>query len=287
MISNKDWTDVLVQALPYIKQYWGKTIVVKYGGNAMINEELKQGVMEDLVLMSLVGIRTVLVHGGGPEINSALEKIGKESKFVNGLRYTDVETMEIVQQVLAGKVNKEIVSLLGKAGGRAIGLCGVDGGMLKAVKMTSNGADLGYVGEVTSVDPSVINHMLADGFIPVISTVATGENGDTHSYNINADTAAAKIAVALKAEKFVQMTNVPGILRDVNAPDSLIHVLDRKDIPKLVEDGIISSGMIPKVDCCVEALNGGVLRTHIIDGRVSHALLLEVFSDRGVGTMIL
>lgn len=287
MISNKDWTDVLVQALPYIKQYWGKTIVVKYGGNAMINEELKQGVMEDLVLMSLVGIRTVLVHGGGPEINSALEKIGKESKFVNGLRYTDDETMEIVQQVLAGKVNKEIVSLLGKAGGRAIGLCGVDGGMLKAVKMTSNGADLGYVGEVTSVDPSVINHMLADGFIPVISTVATGENGDTHSYNINADTAAAKIAVALKAEKFVQMTNVPGILRDVNAPDSLIHVLDRKDIPKLVEDGIISSGMIPKVDCCVEALNGGVLRTHIIDGRVSHALLLEVFSDRGVGTMIL
>lgn len=287
MISNEDWTDVLVQAMPYIQRYTGKTIVVKYGGNAMLNTELKQAVMEDLVLMSLVGIRSVLVHGGGPEINAALEKVGKESKFVNGLRYTDEETMEIVQEVLAGKINKEIVGLLQKAGGKAVGLCGIDGGMLTATKLTSNGADLGFVGEVTAINPSIINQVIAEGFIPVISTVAAGGPGDPHSYNINADTAAAKIAVALKAEKFVQMTNVPGLLRDVSDPSSLISVIKREDIPQLVETGVISSGMIPKVACCTEALDGGVLRTHIIDGRVPHALLLEVFSDRGVGTMIL
>ncbi|MCQ2594785.1 MAG: acetylglutamate kinase [Treponemataceae bacterium] len=287
MISNSDWTDVLVQALPYIQRYWGKTFVVKYGGNAMLNQDLKQAVMEDLVLMNLVGIRTVLVHGGGPEINAGLAKIGKEPKFVNGLRYTDEETMEVVQQVLAGKLNKEIVALLQKAGGKAVGLCGIDGGMLEAVKMTNNGTDLGFVGEVTNIDVSIVENLMKDGFIPVISTVAGGAGDDVHSYNINADTAAAKIAVALKAEKFVQMTNVPGLLRDVNDPTSLISVLKREDIPQLVESGVISSGMIPKVECCTEALEGGVLRTHIIDGRVPHALLLEVFSDRGAGTMIL
>ncbi len=287
MISNSDWTDVLVQALPYIQRYWGKTFVVKYGGNAMLNQELKQAVMEDLVLMNLVGIRTVLVHGGGPEINAGLAKIGKEPKFVNGLRYTDEETMEVVQQVLAGKLNKEIVALLQKAGGKAVGLCGIDGGMLEAVKMNNNGVDLGFVGEVTNIDVSIVENLMKDGFIPVISTVAGGAGDDVHSYNINADTAAAKIAVALKAEKFVQMTNVPGLLRDVNDPSSLISVLKREDIPQLVESGVISSGMIPKVECCTEALEGGVLRTHIIDGRVPHALLLEVFSDRGAGTMIL
>ena len=287
MISNSDWTDVLVQALPYIQRYWGKTFVVKYGGNAMLNQDLKQAVMEDLGLMNLVGIRTVLVHGGGPEINAGLAKIGKEPKFVNGLRYTDEETMEVVQQVLAGKLNKEIVALLQKAGGKAVGLCGIDGGMLEAVKMTNNGTDLGFVGEVTNIDVSIVENLMKDGFIPVISTVAGGAGDDVHSYNINADTAAAKIAVALKAEKFVQMTNVPGLLRDVNDPTSLISVLKREDIPQLVESGVISSGMIPKVECCTEALEGGVLRTHIIDGRVPHALLLEVFSDRGAGTMIL
>lgn len=287
MIENADWANVLIQALPYIKQYYGKTIVVKYGGNAMLNSDLKKAVMEDIVLMNLVGIKTVLVHGGGPEINNALEKIGKKAKFVNGLRYTDGETMEVVQQVLAGKLNKEIVALLQNAGGKAVGLCGIDGGMLKAVKKVfDDGCDLGFVGEVTSVDASIINNVLADGFIPVISTVAAGENGDVHSYNINADTAAAKIAVALKAEKFVQMTNVPGLLRDVNDPSTLISEIDRSDIPRLKADNTISSGMIPKVDCCVEALKGGVMRTYIIDGRVPHALLLEVFSDRGIGTMI-
>lgn len=283
-ISNHDWAEILIQALPYIQRYSGKTVVVKYGGNAMLNAELKQAVMEDLVLMSLVGIRTVLVHGGGPEINHALEKIGKEPKFVNGLRYTDDETIEIVQEVLAGKISKEIVAILERTGGKAIGLSGMDGGMLRAKKVSS--ADLGYVGEITKVEPKVINDALSNGYIPVISTVAMGEGSDNHVYNINADTAAAQIAVALKAEKFVQMTNVPGLLRDVSDPSSLIVEATRNDISDLKDKGVISSGMIPKVDCCLFAMNGGVARTHIIDGRVPHALLIEVFSDRGVGTLI-
>ncbi len=286
-VSKEDQAVILIQALPYIRQYSGKTVVVKYGGNAMLNDALKKAVMEDIVLMNLVGIKTVLVHGGGPEINTALEKAGKKPVFVNGLRYTDAETAEIVLEVLAGKLNKEIVSLLNTAGGRAVGLCGMDGGLLQSRRMTDNGADLGYVGEIVHVDPAIIRHILSDGYIPVVSTVSPGEKDDPHIYNVNADTAAAKIAVALGAQKFIQLTNVPGLLRDVGDPSSLIGELSRGDIPALIQSGVISKGMIPKVECCAAALDGGVERTHIIDGRVPHALLIEVFSDRGVGTMIL
>lgn len=286
-ICNEDWADVLVQALPYFKQFVGKTVVVKYGGNAMLNEELKSAVMQDIVLLNTIGVHVVLVHGGGPEINAMLEKVGKESRFVNGLRYTDGETMEIVQMVLTGKLNKDIVGLLLQNGGRAVGLSGVDSGLLRAKKIDSNGEDLGYVGDVTEVNPEIIQSLLDQGFIPVVSTVALGEQGDINRYNINADTAAAKIAVALKAEKFVQLTNVPGVLRDVKDPSSLIKRIARDAIPSMIATGIISSGMIPKIECCFEALKGGVPRTHIIDGRVPHSLLIEMFSDRGVGTMIL
>ncbi|NLK46616.1 MAG: acetylglutamate kinase [Treponema sp.] len=287
MISNEDWTEILVQALPYFKQWVGKIVVVKYGGNAMLNEELKQAVMEDIVLLNTIGIHVVLVHGGGPEINTMLERVGKESKFVNGLRYTDEETMEIVQMVLTGKLNKDIVGILLQQGGKAVGLSGVDTGLLRAKKIDKDGADLGFVGEVTEVHPEIILSLLNQGFIPVISTVALGEQGDTARYNINADTAAAKIAVALKAEKFVQLTNVPGVLRDVNDPTTLIKRIARQAIPSMIATGIISSGMIPKIECCLEALKGGVPRTHIIDGRVPHSLLIEMFSDRGIGTMLM
>lgn len=285
-LSNKDWADILVQALPYFKQYVGKTIVVKYGGNAMLNEDLKKAVMEDIVLLSTIGIHTVLVHGGGPEINAMLEKTGKESKFIGGLRYTDAETMEIVQMVLTGKLNKDIVGLLLQAGGKAVGLSGVDAGLLRAKKIDKDGVDLGFVGDVTEVNPELLQTLLAQGYIPVVSTVAIGEQGDMNRYNINADTAAAKIAVALKAEKFVQLTNVPGLLRDVNDPSTLISKLDHTAIPSMVATGVISAGMIPKIECNLEAIKGGVPRTYIIDGRVPHALLLEMFSDRGIGTMI-
>ncbi len=285
-ITNGDWAEVLVQALPYFKEWVGKIVVVKYGGNAMLNEELKMAVMEDIVLLNTIGIHVVLVHGGGPEINAMLEKVGKKSKFVDGLRYTDAETMEIVQMVLTGKLNKDIVGILLQQGGKAVGLSGVDSGLLRAKKI-ERFADLGFVGEVTEVHPEIITSLLAQGFIPVISTVAIGVNGDESRYNINADTAAAKIAVALHAEKFVQLTNVPGVLRNLEDPSSLIKRIARDAIPSMIATGVISSGMIPKIECCVEALKGGVPRTHIIDGRVPHSLLIEMFSDRGVGTMIL
>lgn len=285
-ITNGDWAEVLVQALPYFKEWVGKIVVVKYGGNAMLNEELKMAVMEDIVLLNTIGIHVVLVHGGGPEINAMLEKVGKKSKFVDGLRYTDAETMEIVQMVLTGKLNKDIVGILLQQGGKAVGLSGVDSGLLRAKKIERS-ADLGFVGEVTEVHPEIITSLLAQGFIPVISTVAIGVNGDESRYNINADTAAAKIAVALHAEKFVQLTNVPGVLRNLEDPSSLIKRIARDAIPSMIATGVISSGMIPKIECCVGALKGGVPRTHIIDGRVPHSLLIEMFSDRGVGTMIL
>ena len=282
-LTAEQWSEVLVQALPYFKNWVGKIVVVKYGGNAMLNEELKQAVMEDIVLLNTIGIKVVLVHGGGPEINHMLERVGKESKFVDGLRYTDEETMEIVQMVLTGKLNKDIVGILLQKGGRAIGLSGVDSGLLRAKKTEK---DLGFVGEVTEVNPEILSSLLDKGFIPVVSTVALGEQGDTSRYNINADTAAAKIAVALHAEKFVQLTNVPGVLRDINDPTTLIKRIERTAIGSLKATGIISSGMIPKIDCCLTALLGGVPRTHIIDGRVPHSLLIEMFSDRGIGTMI-
>ena len=285
-LDSATWSEVLVHALPYIKQWVGKVVVVKYGGNAMLNEDLKKAVMEDIVLLNTIGIQVVLVHGGGPEINHMLERVGKESKFVNGLRYTDAETMEIVQMVLTGKLNKDIVGILLQQGGKAVGLSGVDSGLLRAKKIDKDGADLGFVWDVTEVNPEIVRSLLDQGFIPVISTVALGEQGDDARYNINADTAAAKIAVALGAEKFVQLTNVPGVLRDVNNPDSLIKRIAREAIPSMIATGVISSGMIPKIECCLTALKGGVPRTHIIDGRVPHSLLIEMFSDRGIGTML-
>ena len=285
-LDNAKWSSVLVQALPYFRHWVGKVVVVKYGGNAMLNEELKACVMEDIVLLSTIGIKVVLVHGGGPEINHMLERVGKESKFVNGLRYTDEETMEIVTMVLTGKLNKDIVGLLIQKGGKAVGLSGVDSGLIRAKKIDKDGADLGLVGEVTSVNPEIVQKLLDQNFIPVVSTVAMGETGDMNRYNINADTAAAKIAVALGAEKCVQLTNVPGVLKDVNDPKSLIQRIRMADIDKYVADGTIAGGMIPKIECCMMARQGGVPRTHIIDGRVPHSLLIEMFSDRGIGTMI-
>ena len=283
VLNSDQWSEVLVQALPYFKEWCGKIVVVKYGGNAMLNEELKQAVMEDIVLLNTIGIKVVLVHGGGPEINHMLDRVGKESKFVDGLRYTDGETMEIVQMVLTGKLIKDIVGILLQKGGKAVGLSGVDAGLLRAKKTDK---DLGFVGEVTEVNPDILLSMLDRGFIPVVSTVALGEQGDDARYNINADTAAAKIAVALKAEKFVQLTNVPGILRNIDDPTSLIKRIERTAIGSLKATGVIAGGMIPKIECCETALNGGVPRTHIIDGRVPHSLLIEMFSDRGIGTMV-
>lgn len=278
--------DILIQALPYIQKFNGKTVVVKYGGNAMINEELKNAVIRDIILMSCVGIRVVVVHGGGPEINEFLNRTGKKSEFVDGLRVTDEETMDIVQAVLAGKVNKDLVSLIHKNGGKAIGLCGVDAGLLKAKKVLSQkGTDIGYVGEIVEVNDAIIEHCLNGGYIPVISTVALGKE-DGKAYNINADSAASKISIKLKAEKFILVTDVPGVLRDPKDESSLITQLNIEDIDQLIESEVITGGMIPKINCCMESVKGGVTRTHIIDGRVTHSLLLEIFSNEGVGTMI-
>lgn len=277
---------VLVEALPYIQKYTGKTVVIKYGGNAMIHPDLKNAVISDIVLLSLVGIHVVVVHGGGPEITRMLQKTGKESKFVNGLRYTDDETMEIVQMVLCGKINKELVDLITRAGGSAIGLCGIDGGMLKARRLLEDGLDYGLVGEVVSIDPKPIKSAIASGYIPVVSSVATGIDTAT-SYNINADTVAAKISVALGAEKLILLTDVRGLLRDPKDDRTLIPVAGIHDVPALIKEGIISGGMIPKMDCCVEAVRSGVKRTHILDGRIPHSILIEMLSDEGIGTMIL
>lgn len=286
-VSNAQRAEILVQALPYIQNFMGKTVVVKYGGNAMINRELKAAVIQDIVLMSCVGIRTVLVHGGGPEIESLLKRIGKESRFVGGLRYTDEETMEIVQMVLAGKVNKDIVSLVQQEGGKALGLCGIDGGLLQGRRLRLEGEDLGLVGDVTSVNTTVLTDALDRGYVPVVSTVALGiEDAKGEALNVNADTAAAQIAAALGAEKLVLMTDVRGILRDVQDPDSLIKELRRSELDDLIRQGIVNKGMIPKVDCCRLALDGGVRKAHIIDGRLPHAILIELFTDEGIGTMI-
>ena len=282
--ANKDRAGILVQALPYIQNFQNKTIVVKYGGNAMLNDELKKAVIEDVILMSCVGIRTVLVHGGGPEIEAMLKKTGKESRFINGLRYTDEETMDIVQMVLCGKVNKEIAALIQKTGGRAIGLCGIDGGMLKASRMEE---ELGLVGKIEQVDTSILNSILDSEIIPVISSVAYGINEDEgKSLNINADIAAAKIAAALGAEKLVLMTDVRGILRNIQDETSLIKSISRAQLDSLKKEGIITKGMIPKIDCCAMALDAGVKKAHIIDGRLPHAILIELFTDEGIGTMI-
>jgi acetylglutamate kinase len=284
-ISNPERAAVYIQALPYINEFRGKTVVVKYGGSAMINEELKAGVMQDLIFMQSVGIRTVLVHGGGPEIGNMLRKTGKESRFVDGLRYTDDETMEIVQMVLCGKVNKDIVAMIGAEGGRAMGLCGLDGAMLKAQAVDKE--RLGLVGDIESVDVRTLNAVLDSGAIPVISSVAYGTGAlNGKALNVNADTAAARIAGALRAEKLMLMTDVRGLLRDVNDPDSLVHLLRREELEAMKTSGAVSGGMIPKLDCCVLALENGVRKAHIIDGRLPHALLIELFTDEGIGTMI-
>ena len=284
-LSHSDRAQVLVEALPYIQRYYGKTVIIKYGGNAMISEELRRAVISDIILLRLVGIHVVVVHGGGPEISELLKKTGKESRFVNGLRYTDEETMEVVQMVLCGKVNKNLVSTLNRAGGQAVGLCGLDGGMLKAVRRQADGVDYGLVGDVTEVNPKVILDAIHDGFIPVVSTVAQGTDAET-SYNVNADTAAAKIAVALGAEKLILLTDVRGLLRDKDDESTLISQVRLAEVPGLVEEGVVSGGMIPKVDCCVEAAANGVRRTHILDGRIPHSILIEVLSHAGIGTMI-
>ncbi len=276
---------ILVEALPFIQKYYGQTVVVKYGGNAMINEELKDAVIHDLVLLNLVGVKVVVVHGGGPEITDMLKKIGKESQFVNGLRYTDRETMDIVQMVLCGKVNKDLVTLLEKAGGRGIGLGGMDGGMFQARRLTDRtGTDYGYVGDIVDVDPSPVIDVLEQGYIPVVSTVAQGVDDETN-YNINADTAACKLAVALKAKKLILLTDVRGLMLDPDDESTLLTNLKVSEVPKLIRDGVIKGGMIPKVDCCVEAVRKGVDQANIQDGRVKHSILIELLSKVGVGTM--
>ncbi|MBR2280269.1 MAG: acetylglutamate kinase [Ruminococcus sp.] len=282
-MDNNTRAEILIQAMPYIQKWYGQTIVVKYGGNAMKSEELKEAVMSDIVLMQLVGINVVLVHGGGPEINEMLDRTGKESEFKNGLRVTDKETIDIVQQVLAGKVNKSLVQHLSQSGGRAIGLCGLDGKMLMAKKLAS-AEDLGYVGEIDRVNPMIIMDSMKNGYIPVISTIAGGYNGEV--YNINADLAAARIASKLGAIKLILMTDTRGLLRDVNDESTLISVVNANEVPALKKQGIISGGMIPKIDCCVDAVRSNVGRAHILDGRLKHSLLLELFSDEGIGTMI-
>ena len=284
-LSHSDRAQVLVEALPYIQSYNKKTVVVKYGGNAMISEELRKAVISDIILLKLVGINVVVIHGGGPEINAMLKKTGKESRFVNGLRYTDEETMEIVQMVLCGKVNKDLVATLNRSGGSAVGLCGLDGGMLQAVRRREDGVDYGLVGDIVAVDPKPIQDAIASGFIPVISTVAQGVDAET-SYNVNADTAAAKVATALGAEKLILLTDVRGLLRDKNDESTLISRIHPSDVPRLMKENVIAGGMIPKIDCCVEAVRSGVARAHILDGRIPHSILIEVLSDAGIGTMI-
>lgn len=276
---------VLNEALPYIQKFHGKTIVVKYGGNAMVSENLRRAVLSDIVLLHLVGIQVVVVHGGGPEISAMLKKIGKEGVFVNGLRYTDPETMDIVQQVLCGKVNKDLVSLIDEYGGKAMGLCGMDGRMIEAVKKMDDGNDYGLVGDITGVNTAPITDVLDAGYIPVISTVAAGADGEK-CYNINADTAAAQIAAALGAEKLIILTDVLGLLRDIDDPESLISKCRVSEVPVLVKEGVIQGGMIPKIQCCVEAVRRGVNRAHILDGRIEHSVLIELLTDAGVGTMI-
>ncbi len=280
-ISNAARAEVLVNALPYIQKYYNKIIVVKYGGNAMINDDLKEAVMGDIVLLSLIGIKVVLVHGGGPEITEMLGKVGKKTEFVDGLRVTDKETVDIVQMVLAGKINKNLVNLLQNRGGKAIGLCGMDGHMIEAKPLDER---LGYVGEITDVDVTPILDVLEKGYIPVISSVGCDKDGN--SYNINADTAAARIAGMLKAESLISMTDICGILRDKDDPSTLISKIYVSDAPQLMREGVISGGMIPKIECCIEAIRRGVRKVFIIDGRVPHSILIETLTNEGIGTML-
>lgn len=276
--------NILIQALPYIQEYYGKTIVIKYGGNAMINDELTKTVINDIILMKCIGINPIIVHGGGPDISNTLAQMNHESKFINGLRYTDEITITVSQMVLAGKVNKDLVKLIEKNGGKAIGLSGIDGSLIKAKKLT-NDIDLGFVGEITSVNTELLNLSMNSGYIPVVSSIAIGEN-DTNSYNINADTCASKIASALKAEKLILLTDVPGVMTNPDDSSTLISTLRLHQIPKLTVDKVIKCGMIPKINCCVESVRMGVKKAHIIDGRIKHSILLELLSKKGIGTEI-
>ena len=279
--TNLERAEVLTQALPYIKKYSGKIVVIKYGGNAMINEDLKQQVMEDIALLWLIGVKVVLIHGGGPEISDTMKKFGKKSEFVNGLRVTDKETVDIVQMVLAGKVNKTLVNLLQMKGGHAVGLSGIDGGILEAIMKDEA---LGYVGEITKIRTRPITDLLEKNYIPVISTIASDRQGNT--FNINGDTAAASIAGALGAERLIMMMDIAGILRDKDDPSTLIPAITVSDAKQLFEEGVISGGMIPKVDCCIEAIEKGVKHVVIMDGRVPHSILMELLTDEGAGTMV-
>ncbi len=280
-LNNAERAAVLVEALPYIQNYTGKVVVIKYGGNAMINEELKLQVMEDIVMLHLVGVHVVLVHGGGPDISGMLKRVGKESIFKDGLRVTDKETMEIAQMVLAGKTNKNLVNLLEVKGGKAMGISGIDGQMIKA---EMNDPDLGYVGKITEVNVQPIRDLIEKGYIPVVSTIGCDDDGNV--YNINADTAAARIAGAMQAERLITMTDIAGILADKDDPDSVIPCIDIEDAKQLFTNGVISGGMIPKVECCIEAIIEGVERVTILDGRVPHALLMETLTNEGAGTMV-
>ena len=282
LLSNRERAEVLTQALPYIKKYSGKIVVIKYGGNAMINEQLKQQVMEDITLLWLIGVKVVLVHGGGPEISETMKKLGKQAQFVNGLRVTDKETVDIVQMVLAGKVNKTLVNLLQMKGGHAVGVSGIDGGSIEAAMKDEA---LGYVGKITRIRPQPITDLLEKNYIPVVSTVASDRQGNT--YNINGDTAAAFIAGALNAERLIMMTDIAGILRDKDDPSTLIPALTVSEARKLFDEGVISGGMIPKVDCCIEAIEKGVKHVVIMDGRVPHSILMELLTDEGAGTMVM
>lgn len=279
-ISNADRARVLVHALPYIQEYTGRIVVIKYGGNAMINEDLKDSVMKDIVLLSLIGVKVVLVHGGGPEITDMLGKIGKESRFVNGLRVTDKETVDVALMVLAGKVNKSLVNLIQNKGGSAIGLSGMDGHLIEA---KAKNEELGFVGDITRINIKPILDVIDKGYIPVVSTVGCDNEGNI--YNINADTAAAKIAGELGAESLISMTDISGILRDKNDPSTLIPIIDICDAPELIKDGVINGGMIPKVECCISAIRWGVKRVFIIDGRIPHSILIEMLTNEGIGTM--
>ncbi len=280
-LTNAQRAEILTQALPYIQAYNNKIVVIKYGGNAMINEERKQQVMEDVVLLSLIGVKVVLVHGGGPEITDTLNKIGKKSEFIDGLRVTDKETVEIVQMVLAGKVNKTLVNLLEVNGGKAMGISGMDGHLIEAEMKDER---LGYVGRITKVNVEPIMDLLEKGYIPVVSTIGCDMKGNV--YNINADTAASRIAGAIGAESLISMTDIAGILRDKDDPSSLISMIDVNDAANLFDEGVISGGMIPKVECCIDALNRGVKKVFIMDGRIPHAILIEMLTDEGAGTMV-
>ncbi len=280
-LTNAQRASVLIHALPYIQKYYNKVVVVKYGGNAMVNEDLKNKVMRDIVLLQLIGVKVVLVHGGGPEITEELNKIGKESKFVDGLRVTDKETADVVQMVLAGKINKSLVNIMQNNGGKAIGLCGIDGHMIEAKQMDEK---WGYVGEITNINPEPILDVLEKGYIPVISTV--GCDAENNVYNINADTAAAGIAGMLGAECLISMTDIAGICEDPKDPETLIKIINVSEAPQLIKRGIISGGMIPKIDCCVEAIRRGVKRVFIIDGRIPHSIIVEMLTNEGIGTMI-